>query len=129
MNSIVTFIIAHEDFSSALLRTVEKILGPQKQVFTFSNQQDDLPVLVQRMITIIKKQRAENVVVFVDLKGGSCWNLTGMLHHQYPQLVAIAGVNVPMLVSFFNYQDDLPFEDLINKTILDGGKGILRLEY
>jgi len=129
MNSIVTFIIAHEDFSSALLRTVEKILGPQKQVFTFSNQQDDLPVLVQRMITIIKKQQAENVVVFVDLKGGSCWNLTGMLHHQYPQLVAIAGVNVPMLVSFFNYQDDLPFEDLINKTILDGGKGILRLEY
>ena len=129
MNSIVTFIIAHEDFSSALLRTVEKILGPQKQVFTFSNQQDDLPVLVQRMITIIKKQQAENVVVFVDLKGGSCWNLTGMLHHQYPQLVAIAGVNVPMLVSFFNYQDDLPFEELINKTILDGGKGILLLEY
>jgi PTS system mannose-specific IIA component len=128
MSTIITFIIAHEDFSSALLRTVEKILGPQQGVFTFSNQQDALPVLLQKMLKLMRENQADNVVVFVDLKGGSCWNLAGMLRHEYPRLVAIGGVNVPMLVSYFNYRHELPFEGLIDKTILDGSKGIRRLE-
>jgi mannose/fructose-specific phosphotransferase system component IIA len=128
MNTIVTFIIAHEDFSSALLHTVEKILGPQKGVFTFSNQQDALPVLSRKILKLLKEQQVEKVVIFVDLKGGSCWNLAGMLCHEHPQAVAIAGVNVPMLVSYFHYRDELPFSDLIDKVILDGSQGISRLE-
>jgi PTS system mannose-specific IIA component len=128
MNTILTFIIAHEDFSAALLRTVEKILGPQPGVFTFSNRQEALPVLAGKMQELIKEQPASRVVVFVDLKGGSCWNLAGLLHHENPQVVAIAGVNVPMLVSYFNYRNELAFADLIEKTILDGSRGIIRLE-
>jgi mannose/fructose-specific phosphotransferase system component IIA len=128
MKTISTFIIAHEDFAAAILQTVEKVVGPQGGVFTFSNQQDALPVLLQKILARIKEQQAEKVVAFIDLKGGSCWNLAGMLRQQYPQLTAIAGVNLPMLISYFNYRDELAFDDLINKAILDGGKGIARLE-
>ena len=128
MKPIVTFIVAHEDFSSALLQTVEKILGPQKGVFTFSNQQDALPVLAGKIRDTIIDQQAEKVVVFVDLKGGSCWNLAGMLRQEFPQLEAVAGVNVPMLISFFNNRNDLPFDHLIAKAIGDGSRGITRFE-
>ncbi len=128
MSTILTFIIAHEDFSVALLRTVEKVLGPQQGVFTFSNQQDALPVLARKILTLIKEHQAEKVVVFVDLKGGSCWNLAGLLRQEYPHLVAIAGVNLPMLISYFNYRDELAIDELISKAILDGAKGITRLE-
>jgi mannose/fructose-specific phosphotransferase system component IIA len=51
-----------------------------------------------------------------------------MLRQQYPQLTAIAGVNLPMLISYFNYRNELAFDDLLNKAILDGSKGITRLE-
>jgi PTS system mannose-specific IIA component len=128
MNPILTFIIAHEDLSSALLRTVEKVLGPQAKVATFSNQQDAMPILARKIIAQIREQQAEKVVVFVDLKGGSCWNLAGMLQQEYPQVVAIAGVNLPMLISYFNYRDELAFDSLIDKILLDGTRGIIRLE-
>jgi PTS system mannose-specific IIA component len=128
MNPILTFIIAHEDLSSALLRTVEKVLGPQAKVATFSNQQDAMPILARKIIAQIREQQAEKVVVFVDLKGGSCWNLAGILQQEYPQVVAIAGVNLPMLISYFNYRDELAFDSLIDKILLDGTRGIIRLE-
>ena len=128
MKTISTFIIAHEDFAAAILRTVEKVLGPQAQVTTFSNQQDALPVLLQKILKQIKAEQAEKVVVFIDLKGGSCWNLAGMLRQHCPQLTAIAGVNLPMLISYFSYRNEFDFDDLLNKAILDGGKGITRLE-
>jgi mannose/fructose-specific phosphotransferase system component IIA len=128
MNSILTFIIAHEDFAAAILRTVEKVLGPQAGVFTFSNQQDSLAILAKKINEKIKEQPADRVVAFVDLKGGSCWNLAGMLHKAMPQMVTIAGVNLPMLVSYFNYRQELPFDDLINKVMTDGTRGIARFE-
>jgi PTS system mannose-specific IIA component len=128
MKTISTFIIAHEDFAAAIIRTVEKVLGPQAQVTTYSNKKDALPVLLQKIQARIKEQQAEKVVVFIDLRGGSCWNLAGILRQQYPHLTAIAGVNLPMLISYFNYRDELAFDDLINKAILDGSKGITRLE-
>jgi mannose PTS system EIIA component len=128
MNEIVTIIIAHEDFSSALLHTVEKIMGPQQGVFAFSNRQDSLPVLAQKIKNIIQQQQSGKVVVFVDLMGGSCWNLAGMLQHEYPHLVTISGVNVPMLISYFTYLNELPFAELMAKIIQDAARGITRLE-
>jgi mannose/fructose-specific phosphotransferase system component IIA len=126
MKKILTFIIAHENFSSSLLQTVEKIIGVQEDVFTLSNAQDSLPVLAGRVMDHIKEHKPEHSVVFVDLKGGSCWNLAGLLRKELPQLEVIAGVNAPMLISYFSHREDLSFGELLEKAVQDGIRGIIR---
>ena len=128
MKKTVTFIIAHEDFSSALLQTVEKIIGPQENVFTFSNAHDSLLVLARKIRDHIQEQKPEHIVIFVDLKGGSCWNLANLLRQEFPKVEVISGINVAMMISYFTYRDELSFEELIKKVIQDGTQGITCFE-
>lgn len=128
MKKILTFIIAHEDYSSAVLQTVEKIVGLQEDVFTFSNAHDSLLILAGKIRDRIQEQKPEHIVTFVDLKGGSCWNLANLLRQEFPKLEVVSGINVAMLISYFTYRDELPFTELIKKAIQDGTRGITRLE-
>jgi mannose/fructose-specific phosphotransferase system component IIA len=122
--SYATFIIAHENLSSSLLRTIEKILGKQQNVFTYSNKNDSLPVLAQKVKDRIVHIKFNHLVFFTDLKGGSCWTISNVLRKEFPDMVLISGVNLPMLITYFNNLNELPFETLIKKVVDDGCRGI-----
>jgi mannose/fructose-specific phosphotransferase system component IIA len=122
--SYATFIIAHENLSASLLRSTEKVLGKQKNVFTYSNKHDSLPVLAQKVIDRILNIKFDHLVFFTDLKGGSCWNISNMLRREFPDLVILSGVNLPMLITYFNNLNELNFESLIKKVVDDGCRSI-----
>jgi len=129
MNSTpLTFIVAHEDLARSLFAAVECILGKQQNVYTFTNKIDSLPVLTAKMVTLIEKQPELQVVCFTDLMGGSCWTLANMIHQKYPGMAVISGVNLPMLISYFNNCTDLPPVQLVEKTTNDGGRGIIAIQ-
>jgi len=126
-HQFTTLVVAHEDLARSFIRTVEKILGSQKNVFTFSNKTETLPVLAKEMCEIFEKVSAVNKICFTDLRGGSCWTLANMVKKKYTDMIIISGVNLPMLVSYFNNKDSLTLDDLLKKIIADGCRGIALL--
>jgi mannose/fructose-specific phosphotransferase system component IIA len=126
-HKLLTFLVTHEDLSESLFRTVKKILGPQKKVYTFSNKSESLPILSRKITEIISTHSDHSVVFFTDLKGGSCWTLAHMIKNQYPQIVIISGVNLPMLVTYFNNADMLTVTELATKSAEDGCRGIVKI--
>jgi len=128
MNTPLTFIITHEKMAVCLKRATEKILGKQENLFPFTTLDDSLPVLARKINEQIKISDPEHIVCFVDLAGGSCWNLANMIHKEHHHVTVISGINLPMLISYFTHLNELSFEALIKKVIKDGSRGILQVE-
>ena len=128
MSKFVTFIITHEQMAICLQRATEKILGKQPNLFSYTNFEDSLPVLAQKINQDIKELKPDQIVCFVDLAGGSCWNLANMLHKENKYVTIISGVNMPMLISYFTNLNEIPFEELIKKVLIDASRGILHVE-
>ena len=128
MSKVVTFIITHEQMAECLQRATEKILGKQPNLFPYTNLEDSLPVLAQKINQNIKELKPDQIVCFVDLAGGSCWNLANMLHKEHKYVTIISGVNMPMLISYFTNLNEIPFEELVKKVLIDGSRGILHVE-
>jgi mannose/fructose/sorbose-specific phosphotransferase system IIA component len=121
------FIVAHGDLASVLLETVETIAGKQDNVNAFSNKEDSLPVLAEKIKQKIEESQTKNIIIFIDLVGGSCWNLANMIRKQYKDAAVIGGVNVPMLISCFMNISEMPFTELVKKVTKDGNRGIYSL--
>jgi mannose/fructose-specific phosphotransferase system component IIA len=128
INTYATFIVTHEQMSICLQNAVEKILGKQTNLFPYTNLVDSLPVLNEKITKNIKDIQPDHIVFFVDLAGGSCWNLANVIQKQYKKTSVIAGVNVPMMISYFTYMNELPFHELIDKVLKDSKKGIIHVE-
>ncbi len=128
METIATFIITHEQMAICLQKAVERILGKQENLFPYTNLEDSLQVLAEKINADIAKLKPEQILFLVDLAGGSCWNLANMLRKQYPKAHIIAGVNMPMLISFFTNLNEFPFVELIRKVLKDGSRGMLHVE-
>lgn len=128
MKTCTTFILTHEQMAICLQRAVEKILGAQENLFPYTNLKDSLQVLAQKINDNIQDIKPEQIACFVDLAGGSCWNLANMIRKQHPKMHIIAGVNLPMLISYFTNLDEYPFQELIQKVVDDGSRGIRYVE-
>ena len=120
----LTFIVAHEDLARALSESVQRIIGQVENVYTFSNKKDGLPLIVEKIGKHIEHSHAENLVCFTDLMGGSCWTVANMVKKIYPRLIVVSGVNLPMLITYFNNMLTMDFSELITKTTNDGCRGI-----
>jgi mannose/fructose-specific phosphotransferase system component IIA len=124
MKSFAAFILAHEDFAFSLKNTVEKITGPQQNIFPFSNKTESLQIIFANINQQIVKLNSEIIFVFVDLIGGSCWSLANMIYKEHPEIIIIGGVNLPMILSLIINHEKLKLEQLKNKIIEDSKKGI-----
>ena len=123
---ILTLIITHGDIAEALIQGVQKILGPQENVYTFSNQDDGLPVLAVKIQKVIDDGRDKSIVCFSDLKGGSCWTLANIIQKRNKNMTILSGVNLPMLITYFNNKTSMGLTELIDKTANDGCRGIYK---
>ena len=125
MKSYAAFILAHENCSSALKKTLEKITGKQNDIYPYSNKTDTLPCLCKDIKGKILSLKKDNYIIFVDLKGGSCWTLANMLKKDLPELDIVSGVNIPMLVSYAVNRNKYSRTELIKKIKEDGCRGIV----
>jgi mannose/fructose-specific phosphotransferase system component IIA len=111
-----------------LQRATEKILGKQKNLFPYTNLVDSLPVLAEKITKNIEDVKPDHIVFFIDLAGGSCWNLANMIQKQQKNTTIIAGVNMPMLISYYTNLNEIPINELIEKVINDGSRGIVHVK-
>ena len=107
-------LVTHGDVGKAMLATVEKILGPRKDVIAVSNTGLSMRELVARVQERLKETAgASGTVLVVDMACGSCWNAARMATRETCDITLLAGMNLSMLLSFFNKRDQMSIPELV----------------
>lgn len=120
-----TAIITHGNLAGCLKRVTEKLIVPSTEVAYYSNKDLSLDEIEKEIQNVRAESKPEKSVFFVDLVGGSCWLLANRIKRNATDMVVIGGVNVPMLISYHMNIDTLNWNQLIEKIVEDGKKGIL----
>jgi len=118
-------LITHGNLACSLKEVSEKLIKPAADIHCFSNQEIALEEIESHIKGLIREMQPQRIIVFVDLVGGSCWFSANRLKHEFPQLVIVGGVNVPMLVSFHMNLQRLSWETLMEKIVADAKKGVV----
>lgn len=115
-------LVSHGKFCEGIKDSVEMILGPQEHIFTVPLLEEDGPQdLEKKFMQHIDKN--DDVVVFVDILGGTPANIISKLIMQGEELELYTGMNLPMIISYLNGQ-------MINEEvdyIYKGRKGIVKV--
>lgn len=92
-------IVTHGSLASALLDTVELIMGKQEQVQAVAFESGQAVVDLQARITqaTLQVDSGDGTLILVDILGGSPYNAAAILMMEQDNIEMITGVNVPML--------------------------------
>lgn len=115
-------LVSHGKFCEGIKDSVEMILGPQEHIFTVSLLEEDGPQDLESKFTQ-HIDKDDDVVVFVDILGGTPANIISKLIMQGEELELYTGMNLPMIISYLNGQ-------MINEEvdyIYKGRKGIVKI--
>ena len=102
------------------------MLGDQSNVYcipTFHLSPNEIAARINEIIyspEILKN----GIVIAVDLKGGSTWNVACKQAGEKEHVAIIAGVNLPMLLSFLTKRESLKFDELVKSVVESGKRGI-----
>jgi mannose/fructose-specific phosphotransferase system component IIA len=122
-----TCIITHGNLANSLKDISEKLATSGTQMFCYTNQHLSLEEIKSNIEERIDQLKPDKIILFVDLAGGSCWHLANRIKKDHKDAVIISGVNVPLIVSYQINYNCLEWDDLLNKIVEDGKKGILTL--
>ena len=96
-------IVTHGSLASALLNTVELIIGKQEYVQTISFEAGQAVIDLQARIAQAVQQvnNGQGVLILVDILSGSPYNAAAMFLMKQTSIEAevITGVNLPMLLA------------------------------
>jgi mannose/fructose-specific phosphotransferase system component IIA len=114
-------VIGHGALADGLVDAVRQITGAGEEVLVpLSNRGLSPETLVAEV-----RRRTDDApaVIFTDLPSGSCSLAARRLCHERRNLVAIGGVNLPLLLEFVVHRH-LPLEELARRLVEKGRAGI-----
>jgi PTS system mannose-specific IIA component len=118
-------ILTHGDLCFGLKNTLEQMMGKQEGLLAISNLGVGSEQIGLRLRKATNEDRfKEGMVIFVDLFGSSCWQISKIVASEDRNVAVLSGVNLPMLVKFFSKRKALPFEELVSLVQEGGEKGI-----
>ncbi|EJO02242.1 PTS sugar transporter subunit IIA [Oenococcus oeni] len=99
-------LVSHGPLSSAILESAEMIVGKIKGAVALSLTPNMSPSELQQKIEaeIKKIPDDEQIVVALDLLGGTPANVTTRILAAYPRINVLTGMNLPMAIEFANQQ-------------------------
>jgi mannose/fructose-specific phosphotransferase system component IIA len=118
-------IISHGSLAESLKDISEKLAATETQMLCYTNQRLSLEQMQSNIEERIDQLKPEKIILFVDIAGGSCWHLANRIKKDHKDAVIISGINVPLIVSYQMNYNCLEWDDLLNKIVEDGKKGIL----
>ncbi len=126
MKQTVVLVITHGKFGIELLKSVEMIIGQQENAFALGlclgNDVDELRKEAEQVVKSAKEAGKE-VVIFVDLLGGSPSNV-GLYMAKMYDVKVITGVNILMLIELFTSRDTKEPAELLDAVTNSGIDGI-----
>jgi PTS system N-acetylgalactosamine-specific IIA component len=121
VSAVRAIVAGHGEFAAGLVSAVQQITG-RGNVFHSISAKDlsasDLERLIARAI-----EDTGAVVVFTDLQAGSCTMAARRLTRNHPEILLIAGANLPMLLDFV-FADNLPPADAARHA-MDRGRAAI----
>lgn len=131
MSKKAALIITHGKFGIELLKSTEMIMGEQEDAkalgLSLGESVDELREEADRII--VENQEAEkDNVIFVDILGGSPSNVALYLLKKYKNIKLVTGVNMLMLIEFFQSRDFEELDDLVEKVINSSAEGTKKFE-
>jgi len=115
-------IVGHKKFGESILDAVRSIAGDFEHLISISNEglsSDELAAMIRNALAELN---VGEVILFVDLFGGSCWRAAKMAKSGNNRI--ITGVNLPMILSFLHKRESLSFDALSEVLDTDGKRGI-----
>jgi len=116
------FIIGHKNIGDGLLKALESISGSFENIFFFSNNGLSTRELSDKICAACNDGDDE-VMIFIDVFGGSCWRAAKMA--KLLRCHIVTGFNLPMLLSFVNKRNLFSFDELYTIIENDGKRGII----
>lgn len=118
-------VVAHADYGSAVLRTVEFILGHQSDSCSISvDVAHDVNETVARLTDATERLDVGNgVIILTDMFGGTPTNLALSLLQSH-NIEVVTGVNLPMLLKVFMSREK-PLSELASLAREAGMSGIV----
>ncbi len=119
-------IATHADLGAELLRACEMIIGPVNCARAISVQREDgvdqVHDLFRAAIGDVGAD-GEGVLIMTDMMGGTPANI-GSAYLEEGRVDLLTGVNLPMVLKFFNSPDDLSLAELASLLRAYGQKGV-----
>ena len=115
-------IVGHKKFGESILAAVESIAGDIENLTSISNEGLSSNELADAIRETLSAMNVGEVILFVDLFGGSCWRAAKMAKSENNHI--ITGVNLPMILSFLHKRESLSFDSISSVIDTDGKRGI-----
>lgn len=118
-------VVAHADYGTALLRTVEFILGQQSDCCSISvDVALDVNDTVARLTDAAERlDKGKGVIILTDMFGGTPTNLALSLLQTH-NIEVVTGVNLPMLLKVFTSRNKA-LDELAREAGEAGTSGIV----
>ncbi len=125
---IAIIICMHGTLGIEMLKTIELIIGKQKNIFAikFLPGENINNLIIKYKKSFKKLNISKGIIFFVDIIGGSPFNAANkILHMKKNKCDIISGTNIPMLLEIcMSREENKDFDKLINIAINKGKKGI-----
>ncbi|NIT36584.1 MAG: hypothetical protein GTN49_08790 [candidate division Zixibacteria bacterium] len=124
-------VVAHGAMAEELINSVAMIMGrvPSLRAVGLRSDQglDDLEREIEKAWRTLEQGGAEQVLILVDMFGGSCSNVAARMvsEKEAKQAAVVTGVNLPMVLEAAIDRDLYPLEALVNKIVEAGRKSIV----
>lgn len=123
MNQVI--LASHGNLSVGALDTVHMIVGEIPNVHALTLQREDKESISGKIVELIKTfDKNDRVYVLTDMLGSSVNNSAVELLQQQENIVVIAGMNMPLILSLALEGEDLTLEQR-HQLILESRKGIV----
>ena len=115
---IKIILLSHGPLCEGMLKTLEMIAGPQKEIYTVQLHPGESPDSYRaKIVDLLEKEKGKSLV-FCDLKGGTPYNTAAFLKKDY-QINLITGMNLPMLISVITSRNDSSDIEELTQIALD----------
>ncbi len=125
---VTCVVVTHGLLAAELLRTAQSIIGDVSASYAISNTGKSPQVVKEEIARALDEHADAPTIIFTDFFGGSCSNACLEIEHEREDVRLITGVNLPMMLAFFNKRDEVPFEQLPDEIIDRAHKSIMILD-
>lgn len=95
--------ISHGSYAEALINSVQMIYGKQENIRTICLERDkSIESLREKIDRTIKELNVEEILILVDLLGGTPYNAACLFMEQ-KNINVITGMNMPMILEIIPY--------------------------
>lgn len=119
-------VISHGPYAKSLMESVEMVWGKQEKVRAIClGQNESLKSLQVKINDAVDSLGLDEVLIIVDLLGGTPYNATSMQLNN-PNISVITGLNMPMLLHVLPHRNE-SLDEVTNIAMESGKNGIVNV--